>query len=44
MPDDATYASLRDQLGTLGGQLLVSVLRDLLTGKVLLLANFFGIY
>lgn len=34
MPNDATYATLRDKLGPMGGQLLVSVLRDLLSGKV----------
>ncbi|KJA25516.1 hypothetical protein HYPSUDRAFT_134506 [Hypholoma sublateritium FD-334 SS-4] len=32
MPNDATYASLRDKLGPMGGRLLVSVLRDLLSG------------
>ena len=34
MPNDATYATLRDKLGPMGGQLLVSVLRDLLNGTV----------
>ena len=34
MLNDATYATLRDKLGPMGGQLLVSVLRDLLNDTV----------
>ncbi|KAH9833243.1 Formyltransferase [Rhodofomes roseus] len=33
VPKDATYANLRDTLAPVGGRLLVSVLRDMLSGK-----------
>jgi methionyl-tRNA formyltransferase len=34
MPENATYPTLRDELAREGGDLLVSVLRDMLRGKV----------
>jgi len=33
VPQDATFVSLRDQLGVYGGQLLVKVMRDMMAGR-----------
>jgi len=33
VPKDATFVSLRDQLGVFGGQLLVKVMRDMMAGR-----------
>lgn len=38
IPEDADFVSLRDHLAVEGGRLLVSVLKDMLTGTVRLLA------
>ncbi|KAF8955349.1 formyl transferase [Flammula alnicola] len=35
VPENATFPSLRDELAPAGGQLLVSVLRDMLNGKAI---------
>lgn len=34
VPPDSNFASLRDKLAVAGGHLLVSTLRDMISGKV----------
>jgi len=39
VPKDATFVSLRDQLGVHGGQLLAKVMRDMMDGRVYLVSS-----